>query len=229
MRYMPRIESSLYAAIGDHSVDGPNAKVVNLRLPETLAAYIAALADQNGRSVAEEIRAALRVSVLLSRLNIVLDDKLQAGRRGSRDGIIGLSPEQATLYAASLREQLADEWRQMLPGAHVRYERAFPEFLWTATPGAAQAKVSDFTILIEVPSKDFPILQAVTEGLDSVTSKAGPRPELEFKVRAENMSAASSVAWEKLGDLRERAGLPRLTDGRPRGFGYASEASPNRR
>jgi hypothetical protein len=131
---MPRIESSLYAAICDHSVEGPNAKVVNLRLPETLAAYIAALAEQNGRTVAEEIRAALRVSVLLSRLNIVLDDKLQASRRAASDGILGLSPETAARYAADLREQLAEEWANMLPGAHARFERRFPDFLWTADP-----------------------------------------------------------------------------------------------
>src|SRR5664279_1708166 len=122
MSYMAQIESSLYAAIGDHSVDGPNAKVVNLRLPETLAAYIAAMAQQNDRNVAEEIRAALRVSVLLSRLNIVLDDELQKRRRKSSDGILGLSPEAAARYAADLRDQLADEWAQMLPGAHARFQ-----------------------------------------------------------------------------------------------------------
>lgn len=134
MRYMTRIESSLYAAIGDHNVDGPNAKVVNLRLPETLASYIGALAEQNGRSVAEEIRAALRVSVLLSRLNIVLDDELQNSRRASSDGILGLSPERAASHAAHLREQLAEEWAKMLPGAHVAFERQFPSYLWTADP-----------------------------------------------------------------------------------------------
>jgi len=135
MRYMARIESSLYAAIGDHSIEGPNAKVVNLRLPETLAAYIGALAEQNQRSVAEEIRAALRVSVLLSRLSIVLDDDLQASRRASSDGILGLSPEAAARYAVSLRRQLAAEWAEMLPGAHAAFERSFPDFLWTADPG----------------------------------------------------------------------------------------------
>jgi hypothetical protein len=135
MRYMIQIESSLYAAIGDHNVDGPNSKIVNLRLPETLAAYMGALAAQNGRTVAEEIRAALRVSVLLSRLNIVLDDKLQQARRTSSDGILGLSPETASRYAAQLREELSDEWAQMLPGAHDRFSRGFPEFLWTAEAG----------------------------------------------------------------------------------------------
>jgi hypothetical protein len=136
MHYMPRIESSLYAAIGDHSVDGPNSKIVNLRLPETLAAYIAALAEQNSRTVAEEIRAALRVSVLLSRLNIVLDDDLQSTRRASSDGILGLSPDRAAKYAKSLRAQLAREWSKMLPDAHARFERGFPAFLWTAAPKA---------------------------------------------------------------------------------------------
>jgi hypothetical protein len=133
---MSRIDSSLYAAIGDHKVDGPNAKIVNLRLPETLAAYIRALAAQNGRPLAEEIRAALRVSVLLSRLNIVLDDELQQARRDSSQGILGLSPETASRYAAQLREELAEEWATMLPGAHSRFTRAFPEFLWTAEPWA---------------------------------------------------------------------------------------------
>src|SRR5437660_1756043 len=115
---MNRIDSSLYAAIGDHNVDGPNAKIANLRLPETLAAYISALAAQNGRTFAEEIRAALRVSVLLSRLNIVLDDDLQQARLGSSQGILGLRPETASRYAAQLRQELAEEWAQMLPGAH---------------------------------------------------------------------------------------------------------------
>lgn len=133
---MGRIESSLYAAIGDHSVAGPNARVVNLRLPETLASYIGALADQNGRGVAEEIRAALRVSVLLSRLNIVLDEELQRSRRDSTDGILGLSPAAAARYAASLREQIAAEWAKMLPGAHASFERRFPEYLWSARPGS---------------------------------------------------------------------------------------------
>jgi hypothetical protein len=134
MRYMSMIESSLYAAIGDHSVNGPNSKVVNLRLPETLAAYIGALAAQNGRTVAEEIRAALRVSVLLSRLGIVLDTELQVARRESSDGILGLKPDTAGRYADDLREQLAEEWARMLPGAHATYERSFPGFLWTADP-----------------------------------------------------------------------------------------------
>ena len=133
MRYM-KIESSLYAAIGDHSVDGPNAKVVNLRIPETLAAYVAALAVQNGRTVAEEIRAALRVSVLLSRLSIVLDTKLQAARRESSNGILGLKPDTAGRYADDVREQLAKEWSRMLPGAHATHERSFPGFLWSADP-----------------------------------------------------------------------------------------------
>jgi len=134
LSYMSRIESSLYAAIGDHSVDGPNSKLVNLRLPEPLWAYITALAAQNDRTVAEEVRAALRVSVLLSRLNVVLDDELQRARRGASDGILGLRPETAATYAHALREDLAAEWEQMLPGAHRRFERDFPEFLWTATP-----------------------------------------------------------------------------------------------
>jgi hypothetical protein len=133
---MARIESSLYAAIGDHSVDGPNAKVVNLRLPETLAAYIGAMAEQNSRTVAEEIRAALRASVLLSRLSIVLDDELQSTRRASSDGILGLSTESAARYAATLRRELAEEWAKMLPGAHAAHERGFPGFLWTADPRA---------------------------------------------------------------------------------------------
>jgi hypothetical protein len=211
---MTQIEGSLYAAIGDHSLDGPNAKVVNLRLPETVAAYITALADQNDRTVAEEIRAALRVSVLLSRLNIVLDDELQAGRRGASDGILGLSPETAADYAATLREELADEWRQMLPGAHRRYQREFPHFLWTAAP------VSEFTILIQVPAEDLAALEAVTADIDTVTPT--PRCELEFKVVADSLAAASDAAWKQLGDLREQAGLSRLADGRPRGFGYRS-------
>src|SRR5207302_1999272 len=122
-RYMNRIESSLYAAIGNHTVAGPNAKIVNLRLPETLAAYISALAAQNGRTLAEEIRAALRVSVLLSRLNIVLDDELQQARRDSSEGIVGLRPETASRYAAQLRQELAEEWAKMLPGARSRFIR----------------------------------------------------------------------------------------------------------
>jgi hypothetical protein len=211
---MPQIKSALYAAIGDHSLDGPNAKVVNLRLPETLAGYVAALADQNGRTVAEEIRAALRVSVLLTRLNVVLDDELQAGRRGASDGILGLQPETATRYAATLREQLADEWRQMLPGAHRRYQRQFPLFLWTAAP------VSEFTITIEVSAADLALLAAVTADIDTATPT--PHGELEFKVAAETLAAASDAAWHQLGDLREAAGLPRLADGQPRGFGYRS-------
>ena len=135
MHYMTNnIESSLYAAIGDHDVEGPNSKIVNLRLPNTLASYIGALAAQNERTVAEEIRAALRVSVLLSRLNIVLDDRLQHERRNSSDGILGLRPSTAARYASELRDDLAQEWARMLPGAHARYERGFPEFMWTAAP-----------------------------------------------------------------------------------------------
>lgn len=134
MGYMHTIESSLYAAIGDHNVDGPNSKVVNLRLPETLVAYTGALAAQNSRTVAEEIRAALRVSVLLSRLSIVLDTKLQASRRQSSNGILGLKPDTAGRYAEDLREQLAEEWARMLPGAHATFERSFPAFLWTTDP-----------------------------------------------------------------------------------------------
>jgi hypothetical protein len=133
---MHRIESSLYAAIADHKIDGPNAKIVNLRLPQTLADYVGALAAQNGRTFAEEIRAALRVSVLLSRLNIVLDDELQKARRGSSEGIVGLTPETASRYANQLRQELGEEWAKMLPGAHSRFTRSFPEFLWTAEPGA---------------------------------------------------------------------------------------------
>lgn len=131
---MSNIESSLFAAIGDHNVDGPNAKIVNLRLPETMASYIAALAHQNGRTVAEEVRAALRVSVLLSRLNIVLDAELQERRRATSDGILGLSPETAATYADDLRAQLVDEWAAMLPGAFKTFAAGFPEFLWKADP-----------------------------------------------------------------------------------------------
>ena len=131
---MTAIESSLYAAIGDHSVEGPNAKVVNLRLPETLAAYITAMATQNERTVAEEIRAALRVSVLLSRLSIVLDTKLQATRRASSEGILGLTSDTAGRYADDLRDQLATEWAKMLPGAHETFQRSFPDFLWRTDP-----------------------------------------------------------------------------------------------
>jgi hypothetical protein len=70
----------------------------------------------------------------LSRLNIVLDDELQASRHASSDGILGLSPESAARYAASLRGQLAREWANMLPGAHATFERSFPDFLWTTDP-----------------------------------------------------------------------------------------------
>ncbi len=134
---MTAITGSLYASIGDHRVDGPNATNVNVRLPQTMAAYMAALAAQNERTVAEEIRASLRVTIALSRLAIVLDEDLQAKRRGGSDGILGLKPETAARYASSLRDEVVDELRATLPGAHRTFERAFPAFLWGQAPPAA--------------------------------------------------------------------------------------------
>lgn len=208
---MPEIESSLYAAIGDFDLDGPNAQNVNVRLPGPVVEYISALARQNDRSVAEEIRAALRVSVLMSRLNIVLDDELQASRRDASDGILGLTPDTAAKYANSLREDLAEEWRKMLPGLGRRFLRNFPNYLFTVAPPT-------YTVVIDVPPEDFGMLETVTADIPEITPT--PRGELEFKVVAESLAAAGDVAWQRLGDLREQAGLPRLADGSPRGFGY---------
>lgn len=134
---MSDLENSLYASIGDHKVDGPNATNVNVRLPETMAAFMAALARQNGRTVAEEIRASLRMTIALSRLAIVLDEDLQAKRRGESEGILGLKPETAARYASSLRDEIIEELRETLPGAHRTFERGFPAFLWGHGTAAA--------------------------------------------------------------------------------------------
>lgn len=135
--YMAQIESILYQAIGDHRVDGPNSTNVNVRLPQTMAAYMAALAAQNERTVAEEIRASLRVTIALSRLAIVMDADLQAERQSSSDGILGLKPAAAARHATAFRDQVIDELRDTLPGAHRVFERSFPAFLWGQPPAAA--------------------------------------------------------------------------------------------
>lgn len=133
---MTDITNILYRSIGDHRVDGPNSTNVNVRLPETMAGFTAALAAQNGRTLAEEVRASLRVTIALSRLSIVLDEDLQAQRRNETDGILGLKPETATRYASNLRDEVVDELRRTLPGAHRTFERRFPAFLWGQTPAA---------------------------------------------------------------------------------------------
>src|SRR5687768_2551129 len=126
------MNNPLFMAIGDHDDDGANAATVTVRLSPVLAEYLSAMAQDNARSLSDEIRAALRVHRDLHRISLLANVKMQARRKTDSGGVHGVTGSSAQDWADSLRSDVIDEWAASFPTAYRAFAREFPEFLWNA-------------------------------------------------------------------------------------------------
>jgi hypothetical protein len=138
MSYVPgSMNNPMFMAVGDHADDGPNAATVTVRLSPVLAAYLAAMAQDNDRSLSDEIRAALKVHRDLHRISLLADSEMQAHRKVESEGVHGVTGASAMKWSQALREDVSREWAASFPAAYRVFSKRFPSFLWDSSGGSS--------------------------------------------------------------------------------------------